>query len=130
MSEHQRTDDERVRLQRHEEELVPERREVELGRVVIRKRVERQPVEQTVELAREHVRVERIPVGRVVESAPPPRFEGETLIISVVEEELVVQKRLVLREEVRITRERATEQQTVSETLRREVVEVAERSAD
>ena len=58
------------------------------------------PVEQ--ELLREEVEIERVPIGRPIDAVPEPRHEGDVLIIPVVEEELVVTKRLVLREELRI----------------------------
>jgi uncharacterized protein (TIGR02271 family) len=57
-------------------------------------------------LVREEVRVERVPVNQVVKEAPNVRQEGDTTIVPVLEEVLVVEKRLVLKEEVRITRRR------------------------
>jgi uncharacterized protein (TIGR02271 family) len=68
--------------------------------------------------------VERVSIDRVVDQAPPPRQEGDTLVLPVLEEVVVVERRLVLKEEVRITR-RATESrnpQTV--TLRSEDVRI------
>jgi len=55
-------------------------------------------------LVREEVSVERVPVNRVVTEAPAVRVEGNTTIVPVLEEVLVVEKRLVLKEEVRITK--------------------------
>ncbi|WP_347080571.1 DUF2382 domain-containing protein, partial [Escherichia coli] len=50
--------------------------------------------------------VEHVPLGRVVSGeAPQTRYEGNTLVVPVLEEVLVVQKQLVLKEEVRITRQ-------------------------
>jgi len=67
--------------------------------------------EQLVEelLEREHVEVERTPIGRPINKAPPVREEGDTLVIPVVEEVAVVERRLVLKEEVRIRRARETQ---------------------
>ena len=48
------------------------------------------------------VEIERLPIGRTVTDAPPVREEGDTLVIPVLEEVLVVERRLVLREEVRV----------------------------
>lgn len=76
-------------------------------------------------LGREQVEVTRVPVGRVVEAPAAPREEGDTMIIPVYEERLVVQKQLFLTEELHIKRQRVVdhhEQQTV--TLRREEVAV------
>ena len=58
------------------------------------------------ELLKESVQVERRPMNQEVAGPLPPREEGDTTIISLVEEVLVVQRRYVLREEVRITRVR------------------------
>lgn len=55
-------------------------------------------------LRREEVRIERVPINQVVDQPPAPRQDGATMIIPVLEEVLVVEKRLMLKEEVRITR--------------------------
>ena len=62
--------------------------------------------EETVDLPllRADVQVERVPINRVVLEAPPSRQEGDTLIVPILEEVLVTEKRLMLKEEVRITR--------------------------
>ena len=110
----------------HEEVLVPTTREISLGEVVIRKRVEQVPSEATVDVGHDEVLVERVAVNQQVDTAPAPYLDGDTLVVPVVEEVLVTEKRLLLREEVRITRRRQTEQVTVSDTVRREVLEVEE----
>ncbi len=68
--------------------------------------------------------MERVPVGRVVQEAPQTRQEGDTLIVPVLEEVLVVEKRLVLKEELHIRKRSSerVEQQTVR--LRSENVEI------
>lgn len=93
-----------------------EKRAVETGRVVVHKTtVER---DETVEamLLREDLQVERVPVGRVVTDAPAPRRDGDVLIVPVLEEVLVTEKRLVLKEELHIRTVRS--EQAVSETVR------------
>ena len=55
------------------------------------------------------LRVERVAVEREVDAAPPPREDGDTTIISLVEERLVVEKRLFVVEELRVTLERTRE---------------------
>jgi len=49
-----------------------------------------------------HADVERVPIGREVSSVPESRQEGDVLVIPVVEEILVVEKRLFLKEEIRV----------------------------
>ncbi|WP_437284593.1 DUF2382 domain-containing protein [Sorangium sp. So ce406] len=91
------------------QELEVTKRTVESGRVRITKEV-RERVEEVEEpLARERVFVERVAIDRVVTEPPATRQEGDTLIVPVVEEVLVVEKRLVLKEELRITRVRSVE---------------------
>jgi stress response protein YsnF len=74
------------------------------------------------ELTHERVEVERVPIGRPVDVTPPVREEGDTTIISVMEEIVVVERRLILKEEVRIRRFRVTAQH-------RETVVVREQDA-
>ena len=64
--------------------------------------------EQLVEelLEHEHVEVERTAIGKQVDKAPPVREEGDTLIIPILEEIVVVERRLLLKEEVRVRRTR------------------------
>jgi stress response protein YsnF len=64
--------------------------------------------------------VERVLLGRWVEAPVPTRQEGETTIITLLEEVAVVEKRLRATEEVRITRRRTTRQAAQHVTLRRE----------
>jgi uncharacterized protein (TIGR02271 family) len=67
------------------------------------------------EIAHERIEVERIAIGRHIDTAPPVREEGEVTIIPVVEEILVIEKRLFLKEEVHIRRVRvpATHRETI-----------------
>lgn len=59
-------------------------------------------------LTQESVDIERRPIGRPIETTPQIREEGETIVIPIVEEVLVVERRLVLKEEVRVRRARQT----------------------
>ncbi|KYF75130.1 hypothetical protein BE11_39660 [Sorangium cellulosum] len=107
------------------QELEVKKRTVESGRVRVTKEV-RERVEEVEEpLARERVFVERVAIDRVVTEPPATRQEGDTLIVPVVEEVLVVEKRLVLKEELRITRVRSVEMSSPAHvTLRSEDVRV------
>jgi len=117
---------ERLVVPVHEETIEPHVRQIDAGAVRVHKRVETVPVETTVDASRDQVTVERVRVDRPVERAPEPWQDGDTLVIPVVEEVVVTEKRLVLREEVRITRQRVTEQIPIRDTVRREVVELEE----
>ena len=71
-------------------------------------------------LAREQVEVERTPIGKMVEAPPSVREEGDTIIIPIVEEILVVERRLLLKEEVRVRRVRSSESHRERVMLRRQ----------
>jgi uncharacterized protein (TIGR02271 family) len=80
------------------------RRRIETSelRATVTTHVNEQVIEE--DLVHERVEVERIPIDRVVETVPPIRQEGNTTIIPVVEEMLVIERRLVLKEEVHVRR--------------------------
>jgi uncharacterized protein (TIGR02271 family) len=92
-----------------QEELVVSKEVKETGRVRVRTEVQWHTGHARADLFRDHVEVERVPVGREVESVPPVREDGDTMIIPVVEEILVVEKRLLLKEEVHLKRIRSVE---------------------
>ena len=112
------------------EEVQVGRRTVETGRVRVTKLVREQQEVVDQPTVTEHVTVERVPVNRVVEQAPAPRQEGDTLILPVLEEVLVVERRLVLKEEVRITKRSTESRNPQTVTLRSEDVKVERIAAD
>jgi uncharacterized protein (TIGR02271 family) len=89
---------------------------VETGRTVIRKTVTERDDVVSALLERTDVTVERVPVDRVVETAPAARQEGDTWILPIMEEILVVEKRLILREELHVRT--ATRQEAFEQTVR------------
>jgi stress response protein YsnF len=111
-----------------EETATVGKREVVTGRVRV------QTVTDTVEelaradVQRETVEVTRVPIDRMIETAPEIRTEGDVTILPVVEEVLVVEKRLVLKEELHIRRRVETETVEVPVTLRKQRA-VVEREA-
>jgi uncharacterized protein (TIGR02271 family) len=109
-----------------EENLTVRKERREAGELVVQKDIKARTETIPVTLGYEEVSVERVPVNRVLaegESAEQ-RQEGDVLIIPVVDEELVVLKRLVVREEVRITRRRHERREEVTETVRKEELTV------
>jgi len=93
----------------------------ETGRVTVHVEPHEKIQVVDVPLVEQDVHVERVPVNRQVDAPAPPRQEGDVTIVPVYEEILVVEKRLVLKEEIRITRRQAT---------RHEFREVATRSEE
>jgi uncharacterized protein (TIGR02271 family) len=113
-----------ITIRRHEEVLEPILQPVDRGVIRVQRRVETVPSEVIADVGHDEVTVERIEIGEPVETAPEPRQEGDTWIIPVIEEQLVLQKRLIVKEEIRLTRRRVTEPVPVSDTIRRHVVDI------
>jgi uncharacterized protein (TIGR02271 family) len=112
--------EQRRTLELREERLAAHRELEEAGRVRFRKEVEEVPRRLEVDAYREEAIVEHVPIGRVVKERQGPREEDGVLVVPVYEEQLVVVKRLVLTEEVRIRREGTTERRLFEDTVRRE----------
>jgi uncharacterized protein (TIGR02271 family) len=128
----------RQRDPEHEETIIPvhaesisvDRQEIEKGtiRVMIQTKTRAHPVDEN--LTHTRVEIERIPINRIVKTAPSMRTEGDTTIIPVVEEIVVVERRLVLKEEIILRRVQNTERYQDTVTLREQeaVIERTERS--
>lgn len=86
------------------EQLEVGKRRVEGGGVRIRKVVREHEEVVDEPLMREEVQVKRVPVGRIVDGPVPVRHVGDTMIISLLEEVVVVEKRLMLKEELHVTK--------------------------
>jgi uncharacterized protein (TIGR02271 family) len=71
-------------------------------------------------LNHERVQIDRIPIGRQVDAVPPVRQEGDTTILSVVEESIVIERRLILKEEVHIRRIHVSERHQEAVILRKQ----------
>jgi uncharacterized protein (TIGR02271 family) len=107
-------------LELREERLVAHKETRELGEIQVRTEVESVPGRLEVEAYREEVVIEHEPVGQVVTERVQPWEEEGTLVVPIYEERLVVSKRLVLREKIRVRRVGSTERQLFEDTLRRE----------
>ncbi|TWI57640.1 uncharacterized protein (TIGR02271 family) [Pseudomonas duriflava] len=109
-----------------EEEAVLLKKKVESGRVRISKTVETQDYTVSDSLRYEEAVIERVKCGTTVdpEHLPQVRQENGITIIPVVEEVLVVEKRLVLKEELHVQRVVREAHHTVPVTLNREKVTV------
>jgi len=113
-----------IRVPVIEERLDVQKRVREVGKVQIRKSVREEKVVIDEVLARDDVAVERVPVNQYITEPVSVRYENDTTIVPVLEEVLVVEKRLLLREELRITRRRLQEHRPETVTLRHEDVSV------
>ncbi len=113
--------DERT-LELREEQLVAQKEMRQVGEVAIRTQVEEVPGRLEVDVQREEVEVEHVPMNQVVQEREAPWEENGTLVVPVYEEQLVVVKRLVLREQLRVRRVGTTERRLYEDVLRRERV--------
>jgi uncharacterized protein (TIGR02271 family) len=111
-------------LELREEELLVHRELREVGEAEIRTRIEEVPARLEVDAYSEEVEVEHVPVGEVVSERTEPYQDGDVLIVPVYEEQLIVTKRLLLREHLRIRRVRTTQHQLFEDTLRKERVDI------
>lgn len=106
------------------EEAQIAKRQIETGRVRIQKNVHTTEEWVDVPLLRDRVHVERVPVERFLEQPATAHYEGDTLVIPVMEEVVVVEKRLLLREEIHVTTLREEVQHEEAVTLQREQVSI------
>jgi uncharacterized protein (TIGR02271 family) len=113
-------------MTRSEEELRVGTQTRETGRVRLRKYVTTEQQQVTVPVQREEVRVERQPITDANRGAATsgPDISEEEHEVTLHEEEVVVDKRAVPRERVRLDTETVTDQRQDSEEVRKEQVEV------
>ncbi|MBC7921412.1 MAG: YsnF/AvaK domain-containing protein [Ferruginibacter sp.] len=107
-----------------EEQIRIDKKVVESARVRISKRVSEHEESVDISLVHEEVDVERVAVNQYVETPPSIRYEGDTTIIPVLREVAVVEKRLLLVEELRVTKRHVQTNETQQLTLRREDIQV------
>jgi uncharacterized protein (TIGR02271 family) len=114
-------DEDELRVQRTEEELVAGTREREAGQLKVRKRVRTDREHIEVPTRHEEVSVERVPVEG---DASEAEIGDDEVVVPVTEEEVVVGKRPVVKEEVRIRKDVVEDTEVVEEDVRREEVDV------
>ncbi len=117
--------EEDLRVQRSEEELRAGVRQREAGSMNVKKSVRTEREEVRVPRRREEVDVERVPVNREVAEA---EFGDEEVVVQVFEEVVVVSKRVVLKEEIRLRKRVVEDEEVVEVDLRKEEVEIDDRT--
>lgn len=121
-------DKEELRMQLAEEELVAQKRERDAGEVRVRKEVVTEHRQIEVPVTKEEIKVERAPATG---SQDPGRaaFKEDTISMPLKEEEVEIHKRPVVREEVRVSKDRRQVEQRADADVRREEAHV-EREGD
>jgi uncharacterized protein (TIGR02271 family) len=118
-------DEDELRVQRSEEELRAGTRERQAGALNVRKRVLTDRQSLQVPTRREEVSVERVPVEG---EAADTQIGDDEVSIPVTEEEVVVEKRPVAKEEIRIRKDVVEDTEVVEEDVRREEVDLDDQS--
>ena len=118
-------DEEELRVERTEEELRAGTRERKAGSVRVRKRVRTNRERLRVPKKQEEVRVDRVPVNREVSEAEIGENE---FFMPVTEAEVVVEKQPVVREEIRLRKEVAQDEEVVERDVRKEEVDIDDKT--
>jgi uncharacterized protein (TIGR02271 family) len=121
--------DEDLRVQRSEEELRAGLRRREAGQVNVKKRVRTEREVVRVPKRREDVVIERVSVDGEASGATEADIGEDEVVVQVFEEEVVVSKKIVLKEEIRIRKKVVWDEEAVEVDLRKEEVEVDDQSA-
>ena len=115
-----RRNDDPQHLMLAEETVSVDNRPIVTGRVRVRSETDTVETTARADLEGEALEVTRVPVDRPVDAPPPVRTEGDLTIFPVVEEVLVVEKRLYLKEEIHVRRQLTNEAVEIPVTLQRQ----------
>lgn len=121
-----RTPGETMTIQLSEEHVEVETRVVERGYLRVQKKVDEYLDEQIVRLQHHEVQIEHVPRDEVIDEPIEPYMDGDVYVVPVIEEEVIIQTRLRLKEELRIHRIVAERTETIETPFRRERVVVEE----
>ncbi|MDQ3926778.1 MAG: PRC and DUF2382 domain-containing protein [Actinomycetota bacterium] len=121
------TDEDELRVQRVEEELRAGTREREAGSIRVRKRVRTDREQVRAPKKRQEVRVERVSVEEGMGTSEPEIVDDE-IRVPVIEEEIVVERRPVVKEVLRLRKEVVEDEELIEEYVRKEEVDVDDRT--
>lgn len=111
------------RIPLSEEEIAVGKRRAQAGEVDIRKTVETEHVQQRVPVAREEVEIERRPVS-ADRGAQAAEIGEQEIHVPLMEEEAVVEKRPVVKEELVVKKRVVEDTQQVEADVKRERVDI------
>jgi uncharacterized protein (TIGR02271 family) len=108
-----------------EEKPVIGKKIIDKAKVIVSKTVNEESQVLNLPSINEQVQIERIPVNKVIDKIPDAiRYEGNTMIIPILQEITVVEKRILLAEEIRITKTAVSSTETKEITLRKEEIKI------
>jgi stress response protein YsnF len=97
---------------------------VDVSKVRLLKTVENAIENVDVSTAEEHVEIKRVPKNVIVDTVPEGvRYEGDVMIIPVLKEVAVVEKKIMLVEEIHVSRHTTRAKKTVEVPVRKEKIE-------
>ena len=105
-----------------EEHIVVGKRQVETARVRLRRETEEHVQTVSVALSNVSWEVEHVPINQLVEAQPEIRQVGDTIIFPMVEEKMVVQRELWLREEIHVRKTTSTVEKSAEFPVKRDVL--------
>src|SRR4051812_21323430 len=107
-----------------QEQVNIDKKIVESGKVLIHKKVHEENKDIEVPVSHEEVEIKKIVVNKYGTEVPPVRYEGNTTIIPVMKEVAVNEKKLLLVEEVHVTKHAVQKKEERTVPLRKEEIEV------
>jgi len=119
-----RSADETLRVPVIEEDIHVAKHTQQAGEVAVSKHVVQEQVNVPVQVTHEEVTINRVPVDRPVGATDQIVDDGDVIRVPVTQEVVTVDKEARVVEEIEIRKHAVTEQQNVSDTVRREVVDV------
>ncbi len=123
-----KSDDLPASLSAVEEDIRVGKRSVRRGGVRVYSRVTERPVEETVNLREEHVRVERQPINRSATANDLKPGTQQVIEVEEFAEEPVIQKQARVVEEVRVSKDVSERNETIRDTVRSREIEVEDLS--
>ncbi len=115
-------DDQHNSLKVIEEQVHIDKQVIEKSKVRLSKKVHEENETVSVSVKSEEVKVEKLEVNKYVDEVPQVRYEGNTMIVPVMKEVLVIEKKLLLVEEFHITKYITTKEEEKTIPLRKEEV--------
>ena len=107
-----------------QEQVNIDKKIVESGKVVIHKKVHKEDKDVEVPVSHEEVEIKKVTINKYVTEAPDVRYEGNTTIIPVIKEVAVIEKKLLLVEEIHVIKHVVEKTEEHIVPLRKEEIQV------
>ena len=107
-----------------QEQVNIDKKIVESGKVVINKKVHKEDKDVEVPVSHEEVEIKKVTINKYVTEAPDVRYEGNTTIIPVIKEVAVIEKKLLLVEEIHVIKHVVEKTEEHIVPLRKEEIQV------